>query len=73
MVIIVWLVVRFWPRAVVVKARRKMANLMNVAPKSVRMTRYRLKQKLGLSKDEDLASFLSAKLIAYIRAKMEKG
>lgn len=50
-----------------------MANLMNVAPKSVRMTRYRLKQKLGLSKDEDLASFLSAKLIAYIRAKMEKG
>jgi len=39
---------------------KQIANLMNVAPKSVRMTRYRLKQKLGLGKDEDLASFLSA-------------
>ncbi|HLR37290.1 MAG TPA: hypothetical protein VK084_04535, partial [Chitinophagaceae bacterium] len=37
---------------------KQIAQLMNVAPKSVRMTRYRLKQKLNLEKDENLDDFI---------------
>ena len=37
---------------------KQIANMLNVEAKSVRMTRYRIKQKLGLSKQEDLDSFL---------------
>jgi len=37
---------------------RQIAQLMNVEAKSVRMTRYRIKQKLGLDKEDDLTSFL---------------
>lgn len=34
------------------------ARLLSVEPKSVRMTKYRLKQKLGLGKEEDLDQFI---------------
>lgn len=37
---------------------KKIAQLMHVEAKSVRMSRYRIKQKLGLGKDEDLKLFL---------------
>ena len=37
---------------------RQIAQLMNVEAKSVRMSRYRIKQKLGLDKEDDLNSFL---------------
>jgi len=37
---------------------RQIAQLMNIEAKSVRMSRYRIKQKLGLEKDDDLNSFL---------------
>lgn len=37
---------------------RQIAQLMNIEAKSVRMSRYRIKQKLGLDKEEDLNSFL---------------
>ncbi|WP_447642314.1 MULTISPECIES: helix-turn-helix transcriptional regulator [Chitinophagaceae] len=37
---------------------KQIAQLLNVEPKSVRMTRYRLKQKFGLEKETDLMSFL---------------
>lgn len=37
---------------------RQIARLMHIEPKSVRMSRYRIKQKLGLDKDEDLHVFL---------------
>lgn len=37
---------------------KKIARLMHVEAKSVRMSRYRLKQKLGLGKDDDLNLFL---------------
>ncbi|WP_315823470.1 hypothetical protein [Paraflavitalea speifideaquila] len=33
-------------------------KLMHIEAKSVRMYRYRIKQKLGLNKDDDLNSFL---------------
>lgn len=36
---------------------KQIANLLNIEPKSVRMTKYRLKQKFGLSKDEELNLF----------------
>ncbi|NML22354.1 hypothetical protein HHL16_15835 [Pseudoflavitalea sp. G-6-1-2] len=36
------------------------ARLLSVEPKSVRMTKYRLKQKLGLGKEEDLDLFISS-------------
>jgi hypothetical protein len=36
----------------------QIAKLMNIEAKSVRMYRYRIKQKLGLDKDDDLNSFL---------------
>lgn len=37
---------------------KQIANLLNVEPKSVRMTRYRLKQKFGLDKETELSTFL---------------
>lgn len=37
---------------------RQIAQLMHVEAKSVRMSRYRIKQKLGLDKDDDLNAFL---------------
>lgn len=37
---------------------RQIAQLMHIETKSVRMSRYRIKQKLGLEKDDDLNSFL---------------
>ena len=37
---------------------KKIAQLMHIEAKSVRMSRYRIKQKLGLGKDEDLNLFL---------------
>jgi hypothetical protein len=39
---------------------RQIAQLMHVEAKSVRMSRYRIKQKLGLEKDDDLNGFLQA-------------
>ncbi len=37
---------------------REISQIMNVEQKSVRMTRYRLKQKLQLSKEEDLDTYV---------------
>jgi len=37
---------------------KKIAQLMHIEAKSVRMSRYRIKQKLGLGKEEDLNLFL---------------
>lgn len=37
---------------------RQIAQLMHIEAKSVRMSRYRIKQKLGLEKEDDLNSFL---------------
>ena len=37
---------------------RQIAQLMHVEAKSVRMSRYRIKQKLGLEKEDDLNGFL---------------
>jgi DNA-binding CsgD family transcriptional regulator len=37
---------------------RQISQLMHIEPKSVRMSRYRIKQKLGLEKDDDLNGFL---------------
>ncbi len=37
---------------------KEVAALMNISPKSVEVARYRLKKSLGLSKDDDLISFI---------------
>lgn len=37
---------------------KQIAMLFNVEPESVRMSKYRIKQKLGLEKDDDLEAFL---------------
>jgi DNA-binding CsgD family transcriptional regulator len=37
---------------------KKIAAILHIEPKSVRMSRYRIKQKLGLAKEEDLNVFL---------------
>ncbi|PVH25444.1 hypothetical protein DC487_11070 [Sphingobacterium corticibacter] len=37
---------------------KQIANLLNVEPKSVRMTKYRLKQKFGLDTETDLMEYL---------------
>jgi tetratricopeptide (TPR) repeat protein len=39
---------------------KEIANMMNVEPKSIRMTRYRLKQKFNLERELDLANFINA-------------
>ncbi|MBO6213438.1 MAG: hypothetical protein J6O47_11100 [Algoriella sp.] len=36
---------------------KQIATILNVEPKSVRMTKYRLKQKFGLTKDDELNTF----------------
>ena len=42
------------------RSTKEMASLMGVEPKSIRMSKYRLKQKLGLEKEEDLEMFIRA-------------
>ncbi len=42
------------------RSTKEMASLMSVEPKSIRMSKYRLKQKLGLEKEEDLETFVRA-------------
>ncbi|WP_423736041.1 tetratricopeptide repeat protein [Chitinophaga caseinilytica] len=37
---------------------KEMASIMGIEPKSIRMSKYRIKQKLGLAKDEDLDAFV---------------
>lgn len=37
---------------------QKISNILKVDPKTVRVTKYRLKQKLGLDKSQDLRTFL---------------
>ena len=37
---------------------QQIANILKVEPKTVRMTKYRMKQKMGLDKDIDLATFI---------------
>jgi len=39
---------------------KEIANKLNVEPKSVRMTRYRIKQKLQLGEQEDLLDFIKS-------------
>ena len=39
---------------------KHMANLLNVEASSIRMTKYRIKQKIGLSKEDDLDIFISS-------------
>jgi DNA-binding CsgD family transcriptional regulator len=39
---------------------KEIATLMNIEPKSMRMARYRIKQKLTLDKEQDLDSFILA-------------
>lgn len=38
---------------------KEMAGLLNVEPKSIRMSKYRLKQKLGLQKEDDLEAYIN--------------
>jgi DNA-binding CsgD family transcriptional regulator len=39
---------------------KEMANIMNIEPKSMRMARYRIRQKLNLGKEDDLDDFINA-------------
>ncbi len=39
---------------------QQISNLLKVENKTVRMTKYRLKQKLGLGKDVDLQKFIQS-------------
>lgn len=39
---------------------KQIANILNVEPKSVRMTKYRLKKKFGLNEDTDLDMFIKS-------------
>lgn len=39
---------------------QQISNILKSDPKAVRMAKYRLKQKLGLNKDEDLQSFIQS-------------
>jgi hypothetical protein len=41
-------------------SNKEIANRLAVEPKSIRMARYRIKQKLGLQKDENLDLFIQA-------------
>lgn len=38
---------------------KEMADILQVDPKTIRVTKYRLKQKLGLGKDDDLAGVIT--------------
>lgn len=40
------------------RSTKEMAMLLNVEPKSIRMSKYRLKQKLGLDREDDLEEFI---------------
>lgn len=40
------------------RSTKEMAGLMGVEPKSIRMSKYRLKQKLGLGKEEELEDYI---------------
>jgi len=40
------------------KKLSELANPLKADPKTVRVTKYRLKQKMGLGKDEDLKIFI---------------
>jgi len=35
-----------------------MADILQVDPKTIRVTKYRLKQKLGLNTEDDLSTFI---------------
>lgn len=39
---------------------KEMADLLQVDPKTIRVTKYRLKQKLGLGKEKDLGEFIES-------------
>ncbi len=39
---------------------KEMANIMNIEPKSMKMARYRLRQKLNLKKEEDLDDYINS-------------
>ncbi|MDU1904357.1 MAG: tetratricopeptide repeat protein [Dysgonomonas sp.] len=39
---------------------KEMADMLSVEPKTIRVTKYRLKQKLGLGKDDDLNMFIES-------------
>ncbi|WP_256371218.1 hypothetical protein [Flavobacterium poyangense] len=39
------------------RTTKEMAEFMNVEPKSIRMTKYQLKQKWGLGKEDDLEKY----------------
>ena len=41
-------------------ATKEIATLMNIAPKSVRMNKYRLKKKLALDESQDIHTFLTS-------------
>lgn len=41
-------------------SNKEIASQMNVEPKSIRMARYRIKQKLQLTKEDDLDSFIQS-------------
>lgn len=40
-------------------SNKEIANKLNIDPKSIRMAKYRIKQKLKLEKDEDLTQFIT--------------
>lgn len=42
---------------------KQIANILHVEPKSVRMTKYRLKQKLGLEKENTLEEFMEQLIV----------
>ena len=37
---------------------QQIANIMKIEPKTVRMAKYRMKQKIGLEKEIDLQTFI---------------
>jgi DNA-binding CsgD family transcriptional regulator len=39
---------------------KEIANIMNIEPKSMRMARYRIRQKLNLGKEDDLDDFINS-------------
>ncbi|MDT4844470.1 hypothetical protein FQZ97_784300 [compost metagenome] len=39
---------------------KEMANILNISPDSVKMARYRLRKKLGLKTEDNLASFIQS-------------
>jgi DNA-binding CsgD family transcriptional regulator len=38
----------------------QISNILKVDPKTVRVTKYRLKQKIGLNKEDDLCGFIQS-------------